>query len=119
MEMTPKALAALAHSGKSPMAGPLSTCEDLRVHTYPVIPHADGEIGIAESDLGLDMAPLGMLVCIADRFPCDAVSLVARDGGQLARPSSLMMRWRYPREPDFLVATGQGEGRSCGVCPSI
>jgi putative oxidoreductase len=53
-----KALAALAHSGKSPVAGPLTTCEDLRIHTYSIIAHADGEIGIAKSDFALNMAGL-------------------------------------------------------------
>jgi hypothetical protein len=69
MQVTPKALAALAHSGKSPAAGPLTTCEDLRIHTYSVIAHADSEIGVAKGDLALDVARLCMLVRIADRTP--------------------------------------------------
>jgi hypothetical protein len=84
MKVTPEALAAFAHSGKSPVAGPFTACEDLSIHAYSVIAHADREIGIAKSDLGLDAAGLCMLVRIADRFPCNAVSLVADDGGQLA-----------------------------------
>src|ERR1700688_1624666 len=64
-----KALAALAHSGKSPAAGPLTTCEDLRIHTYSVIAHADSKIGIAKGDLALDVARLCKLVRIADRSP--------------------------------------------------
>jgi hypothetical protein len=51
MEVTPKALAALAHSGKSPVAGPLAPCEDLRIYTYSIIAHADSELGIAKADL--------------------------------------------------------------------
>ena len=84
MEVPPKARAALAHSGKSPMAGPLSPCEDLRIHPYPVIAHADSEIGITESDFGLNMARLCMLVRVADRFAHDATRLVTNDNSQLA-----------------------------------
>jgi hypothetical protein len=84
MEVTPKALAALAHSGNSPVAGPLTPREDLRIHTYPIIAHADGEIGSTESDFGLNMAGLCMLVRVADRFAHDATSLVTNDDGQLA-----------------------------------
>jgi hypothetical protein len=58
MEMTRKALAALAHSGKSPVAGPLTPCKDLRIHTYSIIAHADSEIGITESDFDLNMGGL-------------------------------------------------------------
>jgi hypothetical protein len=87
MEVTPKALAALVHSGKSPVAGPLTTCEDLRVQTYSIIAHPDREIGIAKSDFGLYMAGLCMLVGVADRFACDAISLVTNYGSQLAGPT--------------------------------
>jgi hypothetical protein len=55
LKVTPKALAALAHSGKSPVAGPLAPCEDLRIHSYSIIAHPDCEIGIAKSDFGLDL----------------------------------------------------------------
>ena len=84
MELTRKALAALAHAGKSPVAGPLTTCEDLRINTYPIIAHANSEIGIAKSDFGLNMAGLCMLIRVAERFACDAISLVTNDGSQLA-----------------------------------
>jgi len=87
MEVTPKALAALAHSWKSPVAGPLTTCEDLGIHTYSIIAHADGEIGIPKSDFGLNMACLCMLVRVADRLASDAISFVANDGSQLAGPA--------------------------------
>ena len=87
MKVTPKALAALAHSGKSPVAGPLTACEDLRIHTYSIIAHADSEIGIAKSDFGLNMASLCVLVRVADRLACDAISLVTNDGSQLAGPA--------------------------------
>jgi hypothetical protein len=87
MEAPPKALAALAHSGKSPVAGPLTPCEDLRFHTCSIIAHADSEIGIAKSDFGLDLARLCMLVRVADRFACDAIGLVTNDGSQLAGPA--------------------------------
>jgi hypothetical protein len=84
MEVTPETLAALAHSGKAPVAGPLAPCEDLRIHTYPIIAHADSEIGITESDFGLNMSGLCMLVRVADRFAYDATSLVTNDNSQLA-----------------------------------
>jgi hypothetical protein len=87
MEMTRKALAALAHSGKSPVAGPLTPCKDLKIHTYSIIAHADSEIGITESDFDLNMGGLCMLVRVADRFACDAISLVTNDGSQLAGPA--------------------------------
>jgi len=87
MEVTPKALAALAHSGKSPVPGPLTTCENLGIHTYSIIAHADSEIGIAKSDFGLNMAGLCMLVRVADRFARNAISLVTNDGSQLAGPA--------------------------------
>ena len=87
VEMTPKAVAAFAHSGKSPVAGPLTPCEDLRIHTYSIIAHADSEIDIAKSDFGLNMAGLCMLVGVADRFACDAISLVTNDGSQLSAPA--------------------------------
>jgi hypothetical protein len=87
MEVTPKARAALAHAGKSPVAGPLTPCEDLRIHTCSIIAHADSEIGITESDFGLDMAGLCMLVRVADRFAYDVTSLVTNDDSQLAGPA--------------------------------
>jgi len=87
MQMTPKALAALAHSGKSPVAGPLTPCEDLRIRTYSIIAYTNREIGIAKSDFGLDMAGLCMLIRVADRFACNAISLVTNDGSQLAGPA--------------------------------
>src|ERR1700719_1354716 len=87
MEVTANALAALAHSGKSPVAELLTPCEDLRIHTYSIIAHADCEIGIAKGDFDLYMAGLCMLVRVADRFACDAISLVASDGSQLAGPA--------------------------------
>jgi hypothetical protein len=87
MEVTLKALAAFAHSGKSPVAAPLTTSEDLGIHTYSIIAHANKEIGIAKSDFGLNMGGLCMLVRVADRFACDAISLVANDGSQLAGPA--------------------------------
>jgi len=87
MEVTSKALAALAHSGKSPMAGALTTCEDLRVHTYSIIAHPDREIGIAKSDFGLYMAGLCMLIRVADRFVHNVISLITNDGTQLAGPA--------------------------------
>ena len=87
MKVTPEALAALAHSGKSPMARPLTPCEDLGIHTYSIIAHADGEIGIAESDFDLDLAGRCMLIRVADRFACDVIGLVTNDGSQLARPA--------------------------------
>src|ERR1700677_3776273 len=87
VEVTPEALAALAHSGKSPVAGPLTTGEDLRIHTYSIIAHANSETGIAEGDFRLDTASLCMLVCVADRFTCDAISLVTNDGTKLAGPA--------------------------------
>jgi len=87
MEVTPKALAALAHSGKSPVAGPLTPCEDLRIRTYSIIAHTNREIGVAKSDFGLNKAGLCMLARVADRFACDAISLVANDGRQLAGPA--------------------------------
>ena len=87
MEVTPKALAALAHSGKSPVAGPLTPCEDLRVHTYSIIAHADSEIGIAKSDFGLNIAGRCMLIRVAERFAYDVISLVTNDSSQLAGPA--------------------------------
>ena len=87
MEMTPEALAALAHSRKSPVAGPLTRYEDPRIHTHSIIAHADGEIGIANRDFDFDMAGLCMLVGVADRFACNAISLVTNDGSQLAEPA--------------------------------
>jgi hypothetical protein len=59
---------------------------DAQLDTYSIIAHADREIGIAKSDLGLDEAGLCMLVRVAHRFPCDVISLVANDGSQLAEP---------------------------------
>jgi len=87
MEMTPEALAALAHSRKSPVAGPSTRYEDPRIHTHSIIAHADGEIGIANSDFDFDMAGLCMLVGVADRFARNAISLVTNDGSQLAGPA--------------------------------
>ena len=87
MEVTPESLTALAHSGKSPVTGPLTTCEDLRIHTNSIIAHADSEIGIAKSDFGLNMAGLCMLVRVADRLARDAISLVTNDASQLAGPA--------------------------------
>ena len=87
VELTPKALAALAHSGKSPVAGPLTLCEDLGIHAYSIIAHADREIASPKDDLDLDMAGLCMLVRVADRFARDAISLVTNDGSQLAGPA--------------------------------
>ena len=86
-QVTPKALAALAHPGKSPMAGPLTPCEDLRIHAYSIIAHAEGEIGIAESDFDLNLAGRCMLIRVADCFACDVISLVTNDGSQLAGPA--------------------------------
>jgi hypothetical protein len=87
VEATAKAFAALPHSGKSPVAAPLTMSEDLGIHTYSIIAHADGEIGIAKRDFGPNMAGLCMLVRVADRFACDAISLVTNDGSQLAGPA--------------------------------
>jgi len=69
------------------VAGPLTTCEDLSIYTYSIIAHADSEIGIAKSDFGLNMAGLCMLIRVADRFACNAISLVTNDGSQLAGPA--------------------------------
>ena len=87
MEVTAKSLTALAHSGKSPVARPLTACEDLRIHTNSIIAHADGEIGITESDFDLNMPGLCMLVRVADRFTCDATSLVTNDDRQFTGPT--------------------------------
>ena len=87
MEVTPKALTALAHSGKSPVARPLTSSQNRRIHAYSIIAHADGELGIAKDDFGLDMTALCMLVGVADRFARDAISLVTNDGSQLAAPA--------------------------------
>ena len=87
MEMTSKALAALAHSWKSPVAGALTMCEDLGIHTYSIISHTDSEICIPKNNFGLNMAGLCMLVRIADCFAYDAISLVANDSNQLAGPA--------------------------------
>ena len=84
MEAAAAALAALAHSGKSPVAGALTACEDRSIYTYSIIAHADGEIGIPKNDLGLNMASLCVLVRVADRLAYDAISLVANDNSQLA-----------------------------------
>jgi hypothetical protein len=83
MKVTPKSLAALPHSGKPPVARPLTPCKDPFIHTYAIIAHADGEIDIPESHFGLDMASLGMLVGVADRFACDAIRLITNDSRQL------------------------------------
>jgi hypothetical protein len=87
VEVTSNALAALAHSRKPPVTRPLTPRKDLRIHANSVIAHSDSEIGIAKSDFGLNMAGLRMLVRIADRFACDAISLITNDGGQLAAPT--------------------------------
>ena len=87
MELTSKALTALAHSGQPPVTWPLTSCEDLSVHTYSIITHADGEIGIAENHFDLDVAGLCMLVRVADCFAYDATSLITDDKGQLPRPA--------------------------------
>jgi hypothetical protein len=87
MEVTPKTLTALAHSGQPPVARPLTPCEDLSIHTYSIITHADSEIGIAESHFDLNVAGLCMLVRVADRFACDTISLVTNDSSQLAGPA--------------------------------
>ena len=84
MKVTAKALAALAHAGKSPVTGPVTPCEDFWIHTYSIVAHADGEIGIPKNDFGLNMASLCMLVRVADRLAYDATSLVANDNSQLA-----------------------------------
>src|SRR5437016_3397369 len=87
MEAAAKTFAALAHPRKSPVAGPLTRCEDLRIHPYSIIPYADSEILIGKSDFGLDMSGLCMLVRVAHRFARDAVGVITNDGGQLARPA--------------------------------
>ncbi len=87
VEMALKTLAALAHSGKSPVPGSLTTCEDMRIHTYSVVAHADSKIGIAKSDFDLNLAGHCMLVRVADRFSCDAISLIANVGSQFAGPA--------------------------------
>ena len=86
-ELTSKALTALAHSGKSPVAGPLTSSEDLGGHTYSIITYPDREIGIAKSDFNLYTAGLRMLVRVVDRFAYDAKSLITNDGAQLAGPA--------------------------------
>jgi hypothetical protein len=87
MEVTSQALAALAHSGKSPVGGTPTMREDVRIHTYSIIAHADREIYIPENNFGLDMAGLCMLVRVADGLARDAVGLVTNDGSQLAGPA--------------------------------
>jgi len=106
MEAAAAALAALVHSGKSPVAGTLTECEDLSIYTYSIIAHADGEIGILKNDFGLNMASLCVLVRVAEGLAYDATSLVANDNGQLARPPfhdyAVLGHWRgiNPR-PEF------------------
>lgn len=87
MKVTPKSRAALAHSGESPVAGPLTPREDLRINPYSIIAHADSEIHIVKSHLGLNMAGLCMLVRIANCFASDAKGLVTNDGSHLASPA--------------------------------
>src|SRR5882757_4854432 len=87
IELAAKALAALAHPRKSPVAGALTMCEDLRLHTYSIVAHADSEICITKSDFGFDMPGLCMLVRVPDRFSYDPISLITNDGGQVARPA--------------------------------
>jgi hypothetical protein len=82
-----KALAALAHPRKSPVAGALTMCEDLRFHTYSIVAHADSEICITKGDFGFDMPGLCMLVRVPDRFPCDPISVITNGGSQVARPA--------------------------------
>jgi hypothetical protein len=87
METPSKALATLAHSGKSPMARPLTTSENLGVHTYSIIAYPDREIGLAKSNFGLYMAGLRMLVRVVDRFAYDAKNVVTNNGTQLSWPA--------------------------------
>lgn len=87
MQVAPKALAALAHPGKSPVAGPLTTSEDLGRHTYAIIAHPDRKIGTTKRNLDLYMASLRMLVRVADRFANDAISLVTNDNTQVSGPT--------------------------------
>src|SRR5271168_1484677 len=119
MEVTAKALAALAHSGKSPMTGPLTTCEDLGIHTSPIIAHADREIACAESHFGLNMGCLCMLMRVADRFACYAISLVTNHGIQLSGPAFhdyavLRLRRGTNLLPEFVAKRAQ-RGREITV----
>src|ERR1700730_12376403 len=87
IDLAAEALAALAHPRKSPVAGALTKCEDLRFHTYSIVANADSEICITKGDFGFDLPGHCMLVTVPDRFACDPISLIANDGSQVARPA--------------------------------
>ena len=87
MQMSAHALAALAHSQKSPVAGALTSSEDGRVHPNSIIAYANRKLGIAISDVGFYMSGLCMLVRIADRFTSDVIGLVSNYGIQLTGPA--------------------------------
>src|SRR5258707_12622169 len=87
IEPAAETLAALAHSRQPPVACTLSLSQNQRVHPYPVVAHAKGEIRIPKSDFGLDMSGVGMLVCVANGLPPDSVSFITHDGNQLAGPA--------------------------------
>ena len=67
------------------MACALTTGEDRRVDTDPVVPYTYDQIWIPKSDFNLNMAGLGVLIRVADRLACDAIGLVTNDGSQLSR----------------------------------
>src|ERR1700729_3416127 len=81
IELTAQPLAPFAHSGQPPVARPLTLREDLRIHTYSIIAHTDGEIGFAKGEIGLNVPGLRMLIGVADRLARDAIGLVTNEGG--------------------------------------
>jgi hypothetical protein len=80
------------HIGESPVAEPLTACEDQRIHTCSIIAHADHEIGVAVDQFGLNMPGLCMPVRVAYRFASDAPRDAPWPGPQAVWCSSLMPR---------------------------
>ena len=87
VEPTANAFAALAHPRQSPVACALTTGEDRRVDTDPIIPYAYAQIRFPKGDFGLNMSGVRMVVRVADRLACDAIDVVTNHGSQLARPA--------------------------------
>jgi hypothetical protein len=93
VEPTANARAAFAHSRQPPMTGPLTVSEDLRIHTYSVVPHPNTQIRVTKTELGLNVSRLGMLVCVPHGFAHNPICLVTDLDGQLTGLPSTTTRY--------------------------
>ena len=57
--------------------------QELRVDTLSIVPDAQAKKALGIGDVGFDFLCLGVAASIQQRFPGDAVNVVAKDGMQL------------------------------------